>query len=115
MSEIVIYNSPENLTQIEVKFDNETVWLSLNQIAALFGRDKSVISRHLKKIYNENELIFETTVAKNATTANDGKTYEVDYFSLNAIISVGYRVNSKQGTQFRQSATYYLIDFKIAS
>ena len=113
MSEIVIYNSPENLTQIEVKFDNETVWLSLNQIAALFGRDKSVISRHLKNIFESEELNRISVVAKNATTANDGKTYEVDYFNLDAIISVGYRVNSKQGTQFRQWATQRLKDYLV--
>lgn len=113
MSEIIIYNSPENLTQIEVTFDNETVWLSLNQIASLFGRDKSVISRHLKNIFESKELNRISVVAKNATTANDGKTYEVDYFNLDAIISVGYRVNSKQGTQFRQWATQRLKDYLV--
>ena len=102
MSEIILYTAADNRTQIEVKFDNETVWLSLNQIAALFGMDKSIISRHLKNIFESEELNRISVVAKNATTANDGKTYEVDYFNLNAIISVGYRVNSKQGTQFRQ-------------
>lgn len=117
MSEIVIYNSPENLTQIEVKFDNETVWLSLNQIAALFGRDKSVITRHLKNIFESEELNRISVVAKKATTANDGKTYEVDYFNLDAIISVGYRVNSKQKTQFSRWATQvnYFINFKLAA
>jgi DNA ligase (NAD+) len=102
MSEIILYTAADNRTQIEVKFDNETVWLSLNQIAALFGMDKSIISRHLKNIFESEELNRISVVANFATTANDGKTYEVDYFNLNAIISVGYRVNSKQGTQFRQ-------------
>jgi prophage maintenance system killer protein len=116
MSEIVIYNSPENLTQIEVTFDNETVWLSLNQISELFGRDKSVISRHLKKVYNENELIFEATVAKNATVQNEAGrdvVRNIEYYNLDAIISVGYRVNSKQGTQFRQWATQRLKDYLV--
>jgi hypothetical protein len=71
MRKIVIYDSPENLTQIEVKFDIDTFWLSLNQISKLFGGDKSLISRHLKKNYKENELIFEATVAKNATVQNE--------------------------------------------
>lgn len=104
MSEIVIYNSPENLTRIEVTFENETVWLSLNQMSELFARDKSVISSHLKKIYNENELIFEATVAKNATVQNEAGrdvVRNIEYYNLDAIISVVYRVNSKQGTQFR--------------
>jgi prophage maintenance system killer protein len=113
MSEIVIYSSPENLTQIEVSFENETVWLSLNQISELFGRDKSVISRHLKNIFESDELNRISVVAKNATTANDGKIYEVDYFNLDVIISVGYRVNSKQGTQFRQWATQRLKDYLV--
>lgn len=113
MSEIIIYSSNENGAQIEVMFNNETIWLSLNQIAALFDRDKSVISRHLKKIFESEELNRLSVVAKNATTANDGKTYEVDYFNLDAIISVGYRVNSKQGTQFRQWATQRLKDYLV--
>jgi prophage maintenance system killer protein len=116
MSEIVIYNSSENLTQIEVKFDNETVWLSLNQISELFGRDKSVISRHLKKIYSDNELTFEATVAKNATVQNEaGRDVlrNIEYYNLDVIISVGYRVNSKQGTQFRQWATQRLKDYLV--
>ena len=113
MSEMIIYTSAENQTQIEVTFDNDTIWLSLNQIAALFGRDKSVISRHLKNIFESEELNRDSVVAKNATTANDGKTYEVDYFNLDAIISIGYRVNSKQGTQFRIWATQRLKDYLV--
>lgn len=113
MSEIVFYTSPENLTQIEVTFENETVWLSLNQISELFGRDKSVISRHLKNIFKSEELNKASVVAKNATTATDGKTYEVDYFNLDVIISVGYRVKSKQGTQFRQWVTQRLKEYLV--
>jgi hypothetical protein len=103
-TQIEIYKSPDNLIQVEVKFQEETVWLSLNQMSQLFQRDKSVISRHLKNIFDSKELERDTVVAKNATTASDGKTYIVEYFNLDAIISVGYRVNSKRGTQFRQWA-----------
>ncbi|MES2139783.1 MAG: RhuM family protein [Bacteroidota bacterium] len=113
MNEIEIYKSSEGQTQIEVKFENETVWLSLNQMASLFGRDKSVISRHLKNVFESEELDRISVVAKNATTATDGKIYEVEYFNLDAIISVGYRVNSKQGTQFRQWATQRLKDYLV--
>lgn len=113
MSEIVIYTSPENETQIEVTFENDTIWLSLNQISELFGRDKSVISRHLKKIFDTEELDRFSVVAKNATTASDGKTYLMDYYNLDAIISVGYRVNSIRGTQFRQWATQRLKDYLV--
>jgi len=97
-TQIEIYKSPDNLIQVEVKFQEETVWLSLNQMSQLFQRDKSVISRHLKNIFDSKELERDTVVAKNATTASDGKTYIVEYFNLDAIISVGYRVNSKRGT-----------------
>jgi prophage maintenance system killer protein len=116
MSEILIYKSSDEHTQIEVKFDNETLWLSLNQIAVLFGRDKSVISRHLKNIYTTGELAFESTVAKNATVQAEGKREierEIEYYNLDAIISIGYRVNSKIGTQFRQWATQRLKDFLV--
>jgi len=113
MGDILIYKSSDDRTQIEVKFENETVWLSLNQIAGLFGRDKSVISKHLKNIFESEELVKNSVVAKNATTAADGKTYEVEYYNLDAIISVGYRVNSIRGTQFRQWATQRLKDYLV--
>jgi len=104
MNEIEIYKTPDGNTQVEVHFDGETVWLSLKQLSILFDRDKSVISRHLKNIFTTKELVRNSVVAKNATTASDGKTYIVEYFNLDAIISVGYRINSKRGTQFRQWA-----------
>lgn len=100
-------------TQIAVRFENESVWLTLNQMAELFGRDKSVISRHLSNIFKEEELIKSSVVAKNATTATDGKIYQVEYYNLDAIISVGYRVNSKQGTQFRIWATKRLKEYLV--
>lgn len=112
-SKIEIFKTEENQTQIEVTFDKETVWLTLNQISALFDRDKSVVSRHIKKIFISEELNEISVVAKNATTASDGKIYQVDYYNLDLIISVGYRVNSKRGVQFRQWATQRLKDFLI--
>jgi prophage maintenance system killer protein len=99
--EILIYQTEDGKAALEVRLDHETVWLSLNQMAELFGRDKSVISRHLKNIFSTNELNKKSVVAINATTAADGKTYQVEYFNLDAILSVGYRVNSLLGTQFR--------------
>ena len=92
MSEIVIYNADEGV-QIDVKFENESVWLSLNQIAILFGRDKSVISRHLKNVFKSEELVKSQVVAKNATTALDSKSYLVEFYNLDAIISGEVKIN----------------------
>ena len=115
MSEIQIYTTDDG-TEIKVQFENESFWLSLNDIGVLFERDKSVISRHLKGIYTEGELEKEATVAKNATVQKEGKrtvTREVEYYNLDAIISVGYRVKSKRATQFRQWATQRLKDYLV--
>lgn len=115
-SEIIVYHLDENNTNIEVHVENETVWLSLNQISNLFNRDKSVISRHLRNIYKEGELSRTATVAKNATVQHEaGRAVNrnVDFNNLDAILSVGYRVNSKQGTQFRIWATHVLRDFLL--
>ncbi|MDH5299668.1 MAG: virulence RhuM family protein [Desulfobulbaceae bacterium] len=106
--EILIYDAGDS--RVEVRLDRESVWLTLNQLAELFGRDKSVVSRHLRNIFFTGELARNAVVAKNATTALDGKTYQVDFYNLDAIISVGYRVNSKRGTQFRIWATSVLRD-----
>lgn len=114
--EIVLYRPNEDDTHIEVRIDGDTIWLSLNQIAQLFDRDKSVISRHLKNIFNEGELVYEATVAKNATVqieAGREVKREIDYYNLDAILSVGYRVNSKQGTQFRIWANKILKDYLL--
>lgn len=113
MSEIIIFQTGENQIEVSVQFEKETVWLSLNQISLLFDRDKSVISRHLNKIFTSGELEKKSVVAKNATTAADGKTYQVEFFNLDVILSVGYRVNSKQGTQFRQWANRILKDYLV--
>jgi len=106
--QILLYQSQDGKTQVEVSLRNETIWLTLNQLSELFDRDKSVISRHLRNIFKSGELPREAVVAKNATTASDGKIYQVEHFNLDAIISVGYRVNSIRGTQFRIWATQVL-------
>ena len=100
-SSIIMYTTEDGLTQIETTFDEDTVWLSLDQMTELFQRDKSTISRHIKNIFQEGELDRNSVVANFATTATDGKTYQVDYYNLDVIISVGYRVKSLRGTQFR--------------
>jgi len=102
--EIVIYKTSQG-PQLDVKLEKETVWLNLLQIVMLFNRDKSVISRHIKNIFQSRELKKPPVVANFATTAADGKTYLVDYYNLDVIISVGYRVNSSRATQFRIWAT----------
>ncbi len=112
-NKVAIYQSADGQASLEVRLEQETVWLSLNQITELFGRDKSVISRHINNLFREGELKRESVVAKFATTAADGKTYQVDYFNLDVIISVGYRVKSLQGTQFRQWATRVLRDHLV--
>ena len=111
--EVIVYQSKDGLTRVDVKMENETVWLSLDQMAMLFGRDKSTISRHLKNIFAEGELEQKSVVANFATTAADGKTYHVDYYNLDAIISVGYRVKSIVATQFRQWATARLKEYML--
>lgn len=108
LGEIILYRAADGGPALDVRLERETVWLSLNQLADLFGRDKSVISRHLRNVFKEGELVRTEVVAKNATTASDGKIYQVEYFNLDAIISVGYRVNSLRGTQFRIWATNVL-------
>lgn len=112
-SAIVLYQTDDGQASLEVRLEQETVWLSLTQMAELFDRDKSVISRHLGNIFREGELVKTAVVAKNATTAADGKTYQVEYYNLDAIISVGYRVNSKRGTQFRIWASSVLKEYLV--
>lgn len=106
--EIVFYRAEDGKTALDVTLEEQTVWLNLNQMVTLLQRDKSVISRHLKNIFKTRELLRNSVVALFATTASDGKTYQVEYFNLDAIISVAYRVNSKRGTQFRMWATKVL-------
>jgi len=110
MSEIVIYNSPDNRSQIEVTFDDETVWLSQEQLVRLFQRDQSVISRHIRNVFKEGELDEKSNMQKMHIPNSDKP---VVTYNLEVIISVGYRVKSKQGTQFRQWATQRLKDYLI--
>lgn len=110
---VVIYQTTDGKAALEVRLEQESVWLSLNQVAELFGRDKSVISRHINNLFREEELERDSVVVNFATTAADGKTYQVDFFNLDVIISVGYRVKSLQGTKFRQWATRVLRDHLV--
>ena len=97
-SNIIMYTTEDGLTKIETTFENDTVLLSIDQMAELFQRDKSVIGKHVRNIFKEGELVKETVLAKFAYTASDGKIYQVDYYNLDVIISVGYRVKSHRGT-----------------
>jgi hypothetical protein len=110
---VLIYQSQNGQIKVDVRFENETVWLSIDQMATLFGRDKSTISRHIKNVFEEGELTAQSVVANFATTASDGKIYQVDYYNLDVIISVGYRVKSQQGTQFRIWATQRLKEYLV--
>lgn len=110
-SKMIIYTTEDGLVKIETTFNSETVWLSLDQMASLFQKNKSTISRHIKNIFDEGELVKDSVVANFATTANDGKTYQVDYYNLDVIISVGYRVKSKRGVQFRIWATNLIKEY----
>lgn len=113
-SNIIIYTTEDGLSKIETTFDGDTVWLSIDQMAGLFQRDKSTISRHIKNIYSEEELVQEATVAYFATVQNEGNRQverSICYYNLDVIISVGYRVKSKRGTQFRIWATGILKEY----
>ena len=110
-SEIIMYQTDDGLTKIETTFDGDTVWLSIDQMAELFQRDKSVIGKHIRNIFKEGELEKKSVWAKFAYTASDGKSYQVDYYNLDVIISVGYRVKSLRGTQFRIWASSILKEY----
>ncbi|OCL95104.1 virulence protein RhuM/Fic/DOC family protein [Aliarcobacter thereius] len=112
-NQIVIYEDINGEVKLDVSLENDTLWLSQKQLEVLFDRDKSVISRHIKNILKEEELDKNSVVAKNATTATDGKIYQVEYYNLDMIISLGYRVNSKRATSFRVWATKILKDYII--
>lgn len=110
-SNILMYTTEDGLTKIEATFENDTVWLSIDQMAELFQRDRSVIGKHVRNIFKEGELDKNLVWAKFAYTASDGKDYNVDYYNLDVIISVGYRVKSLRGTQFRIWATDILKEY----
>jgi hypothetical protein len=105
---VVLYHAEDGQVRLEVQLDKETVWLTQDQMAELFGRERSVITKHLRNVFKEGELEEAAVRAKFAHTAADGKTYQVQYYNLDVIISVGYRVKSRRGTQFRQWATKVL-------
>ena len=111
-NEIVVYH-PDTALRLDVRLENETVWLTQEQMVCLFGRDQSVIARHINNIFKEGELVRDSVYAKFAYIANDGKIYQVAYYNLDVVISVGYRVKSVQGTRFRQWAMHVLKDYLL--
>lgn len=114
--EIIIYQTEDGLTKINVNMQGETVWLSLDQMADLFQRDKSTISRHIKNVFEERDLVRDSTVAKFATVQNEGNRQVervIEYYNLDVIISVGYRVKSQRGVQFKIWATERLKEYMI--
>jgi hypothetical protein len=111
--DLILYTTDDGAAQIQLRAAGGTVWLSLNQIADLFGRDKSVISRHIKAIFEDGELAMDSVVARHATTASDGKTYQVDHYNLDVVLAVGYRVRSSRATQFRRWATTVLREYLV--
>ena len=112
-NEILLYNTPNGKVKVEIYLQNETIWLTQQKIADLFGVDRSVITKHLKNIFKTDELLEESVCAKIAHTADDGKSYLTQFYNLDAIISVGYRVNSSQATAFRIWATERLKEYII--
>ena len=112
-NEIILYETADREVKLNAMTDRDTVWLSLDQLTELFERDKSTISRHIRNIFKEGELERDSVVANFATTAADGKTYQIDYYNLDVIISVGYRVRSQRGAEFRRWANKVLKDYII--
>jgi DNA ligase (NAD+) len=106
--EVLLYEAPDGQIRVDVRLERETVWLTQEQISRLFGRERSVITKHIRNVFLEEELEAGAVCAKFAHTAEDHKTYQVDHYNLDVIISVGYRVKSRQGTRFRQWATRVL-------
>ena len=112
-NEILLYTTPNGKVKVEIYLQNETIWLSQQKIADLFGVDRSVVTKHLKNIFDTKELEQNSVSAKIAHTAADDKTYQTQFYNLDAIISVGYRVNSSQATAFRIWATERLKEYII--
>jgi hypothetical protein len=112
-NEIILYQTGELPEHIEVRLEDETVWLTQAQMATLFGQTKQNISLHINNCFKEGEVMADSVVKDSLTTAKDGKKYSTKYFNLDVIISVGYRVKSKQGTQFRIWATHVLRDYLL--
>ncbi len=112
-TELILYMTEDGATQIQLRAAGGTAWMSLNQIAELFARDKSVISRHINAIFDDGELSRDSVVANYATTAADGKTYQVDHYRIEMVLAIGYRVRSERGVQFRRWATTVLKDYLV--
>ena len=112
-SEILLYKTPNGIVKVEIYLMNETIWLTQQKIADLFGVDRTVVTKHLKNVFETAELTENSVCAKIAHTAEDGKSYNTKFYSLDAIISVGYRVNSSQATQFRVWATERIKEYFI--
>lgn len=113
MNEILMYQTADNQTEIEVQFEKDTVWLTQKQIAIIFGIQRPAITKHLKNIFLSGELDETSVCSILEHTAKDGKIYKTTFYNLDAILSVGYRINSKQATQFRQWATQRLKDYLV--
>jgi hypothetical protein len=111
--EDLLYEAPDGQVRVDVRLEQETVWLTQEQLSQLFGRERSVITKHVRNVFREGELKSGSVCAKFAHTAADGKTYQVDHYNLDLIISVGYRVKSQRGVQFRQWATKVLREHLI--
>ena len=112
-ADMIIYTTEDGLTKVETTFDGDTVWLSIDQMAELFQRDKSTISRHIKIYLSKVNYSGIQLLQKFATTASDGKIYQVAYYNLDMIISIGYRVKSYRGVQFRIWATQILKEYLV--
>ena len=112
-SEIILYQTEDGGTRVQVRLQDETVWLTQQQMAELFQRERSVITKHIRNIFEEGELVEEAVCANHARTAADGKTYQTAAYNLDVIISVGYRVKSLRGTQFRIWATQRLREYIV--
>lgn len=113
MSDVILYKTVDGKARIELRADGGTAWMPLNRLADLFERDKSVISRHISNIFDDGELDETAVVAQYATTASDGKTYQVTHYNLDMILAIGYRVRSPRGAQFRRWATTILQDYLV--
>ena len=113
MSQILIYQNEKGNIKVDVRFEDNSIWLSQAQLCELFGKAKSTISEHIKNIFEESELEQNAVVRNFRTTANDGKSYDVSYYNLDMIIAIGFRVKSPQGTQFRQWANKNLSEYMI--
>lgn len=113
MSDLILYTTDDGKAQIALRAEGGTAWMPLSRLADLFERDKSVISRHITKIFEDGELDEESVVAEYATTASDGKTYQVTHYNLDMILAIGYRVRSPRGAQFRRWASTILQDYLV--